>query len=100
MRYTPEEIGRFRLRDIYDAINGYNDEETESFKRIAGLVRTATSILWNTQVVEEGRLDPEELWKFGWEAKEEMAGPQMSEEEAKKLKHNEEFQKKYLEEHF
>jgi hypothetical protein len=100
LRYTPEEIGRFRLRDIYDTINGYNDEEVEGFKRIAELVRTATCILWNTQVVEEGRLDPDELWRFKWETEEAVAGPQMSAEEAKRLKENEEYQRKYLEDHF
>lgn len=67
LRFTPDELGRMKLRDIFDAVNGYNEEDDAKFRRLANLVRTATSVLWNTQVKEEARVDADELWRFAWE---------------------------------
>lgn len=66
--YKPDEVDRCRLPDIIDALIAYDETETRRFRREATLVRQATLILWNTQVVEESRItDPLQLWTFGWE---------------------------------
>jgi hypothetical protein len=100
LRFTPHEIGRFRLGDIFDAINGYNEEDAGRLKQYAEVVRIATCILWNTQVTEEGRLNPEDLWPFSWENREETEGPQASAEEEERIVQHREYQKRFLEEHF
>jgi len=96
LRYTPEELGKFRLGDIYDALIGYYEEETAKFRRIADVIRQQTLILWNTQVTEESRkTDPAELWRFSWEYEQEIRGPQDSVNEDK-LKELEDRQKNFL----
>jgi hypothetical protein len=68
LRLTPREAGCFRLADIYDAITGYNEEDSAHFRRTAELIRTSTALLWNVHVSEESRMEADELWRFGWEA--------------------------------
>jgi hypothetical protein len=53
--------------DFMDAFAGYNETENERLKAIAELIRNATVLIWNTQVIEESRKMPEELWPFSWD---------------------------------
>ena len=86
--YKPDEAGRCRLPDIFDAILGHDEMETGRFRRQAILLRQATLILWNTQVKETDRIDdPEKLWRFKWEEGEEPEeeGDQTTEEQVRDL---------------
>jgi len=65
--------------------------ESDRFKAHAGLLRNATSILWNIQVKKEDRKYAEELWPFPWENRVEQLTP----EEAAKQKRRREAQRNW-----
>lgn len=65
--YDPERFAKMIVGDFFDAMAGYNEAETERFKRDAGLIRRATTLLWNIQVSRNERREEKELWPFGWE---------------------------------
>lgn len=67
------------------ALNGHIEAENDRLKAMSGLVRTATTKLWNTQVVEESRCSEIELWRFPWEADEAGIAERISSEERKKI---------------
>jgi hypothetical protein len=65
--YDPGRFAKMIVGDFFDAMAGYNEAETERFKRDAGLIRRATALLWNIQVSKEYRKEENELWPFRWE---------------------------------
>jgi hypothetical protein len=67
------------------AFNGHTEAENEKLKSLSCLVRTATTMLWNTQVVEESRKSETELWRFPWEADETGITERINSEERKKI---------------
>jgi hypothetical protein len=72
MNYTPERFGLMRVGDFFDALAGYNEAEDEKIKSIAEIIRTSTTLLWNTQQTEESAIKkPEQLWHFPWDKEEE-----------------------------
>ena len=71
--------------DFLDALAGYNEGENERLRNTAELVRTATTILRNTQPMEGGALTAQQLWKFPWDKEtEEPVEKPMSQEERQK----------------
>ena len=99
LHYRPDELGRCRIGDIFDAMIGHNEEVDNRFRSNANLVRTATALLWNIQVKEECQRTEEELWRFLWETEgdNEM---KLTGEEMEQVRKNEEAQKEYLINHF
>lgn len=66
--------------DFMDAMAGYKEGESERIKSIAELIRTSTTLIWNTQVTEESRMKPGELWKFGWDVAAEASSEEVPDE--------------------
>jgi len=81
---------------MLDAMGGYTEGENDRIKVIAQIIRTATTKLWNTQIIEEDRLTEEELWPFPWE-KNNIQVEETDEEEKKRISDE---QEKYLIKHF
>jgi hypothetical protein len=52
---------------MLDAMTGFTENENERIKTLASIVRTATTKLWNTQIVIDDRMEEQELWPFAWE---------------------------------
>jgi hypothetical protein len=67
LRYTPDRFGLMMVGDFLDAMAGYNEGEGERIKSIVEIVRTATTILRNTQPMEGGPLKPSDLWPLSWD---------------------------------
>lgn len=65
--YDPQRFGKMMVGDFMDALGGYNEAELERVKALAELVRKSTTLLWNTQVIEESRLEPDNLWPLPWD---------------------------------
>lgn len=61
--------------DFIDAIGGYNEAELERVKVLTELVRKSCTLLWNTQIIPEERLEPEKLWPLPWENEEVRSQP-------------------------
>lgn len=57
--------------DFLDAYIGFNNQENERIKVLAGLIRTSTALLWNIQVAREDRLPEHKLWPLPWDKNEE-----------------------------
>jgi hypothetical protein len=70
LHLTQDQFGRMPVGDMLDAMAGHNEARDERIKDLSGIIRIATSILWNIQVPVEDRVSPEELWPFEWEKKE------------------------------
>lgn len=86
--YEPARFAKMIVGDFFDAMTGYNEAETERFKRDAGLIRRATSILWNIQVSKEYRKEENELWPFKWEVEDMRKENSEAYEEALKRSKN------------
>jgi hypothetical protein len=69
--------------DFLDAMGGYNEGEFERMKSLSELVRTSSTLLWNTQVEVQERLQPYELWPFSWDKFTEVKIEKISDEERK-----------------
>jgi len=67
MGYSPRRFGRSRIGDLLDAMQGYNEAEAERVKMLIGVIRRATTLLWNTQVGSDDRRTAEELWPLPWD---------------------------------
>lgn len=65
--YDPQRFGLMMVGDFIDALGGYNEAEIERVKVLAELIRKSTTLLWNTQVIEESRLEPDKLWPLPWD---------------------------------
>lgn len=80
--YTPDRFGLMLVGDFLDAMAGYNEGENERIKSTAELIRTATTILRNTQPMEGGPVTAQQLWCFPWDKEqEEPVVKPMSEQE-------------------
>jgi hypothetical protein len=80
--YTPDRFGLMLVGDFLDAMAGFNEGENDRIKSTAELIRTATTILRNTQPMEGGALSAHQLWPFSWDKEaEEPVELAMSEEE-------------------
>lgn len=84
LNYTPERFGRTIVGDFLDAMTGYNEAESERVKRIAEIIRSSTTILWNIQVDKTERLTPAQLWPFIWDKTNNTYEVELTEEEVRK----------------
>jgi hypothetical protein len=73
------------VKDLLDAMSGFNEREGEKTKTLAELLRIQTTILWNIQVGENEKLEPQKLWKLPWDVKNESDLPEVPEEEKAKI---------------
>lgn len=79
--YDPLRFGLTRVGDLIDAMNGYNEAESERIRAMTELLRTSTSILVNIQLAKEDRIRAQELWPLPWDKKEEILLEEITEEE-------------------
>ena len=84
MNLSPVDFWNMRLKDFFLKLQFRNEQEQSMIRLKCNLIRTQTTILFNTQTVKEDRKKPEELWKFPWDKKEESSVVEMTEEEYKK----------------
>jgi len=97
LNYTPVRFGHSRIGDILDAMTGFIDAENDRIKALASIVRTATTKLWNTQIIESDRLTEIKLWRFPWEKQEDVPNNEANKEE---LKRDADAQAEYLLKYF
>ncbi len=65
---TPEEFYSLRLIYFFEKMEGYFDKVTEDRKFSAFLIRRATTILYNTQIVEKSDAkEVYQLWPLPWD---------------------------------
>jgi hypothetical protein len=83
--YDPQRFGFMMVGDFIDALGGYNEAELERVKAVAEIVRKSTTLLWNIQVTEESRLEPDKLWRFPWDKEEEIRADPVPEEVKKEI---------------
>jgi hypothetical protein len=83
--YDPQRFGFMMVGDFIDALGGYNEAELERIKAVAEIVRKSTTLLWNIQVIEESRLEPDKLWPLPWDKAETIKEEPVPEEVKKEI---------------
>jgi hypothetical protein len=86
--YTPERFGVTLVGDFMDALAGFKENEGERIKSLVEVVRRSTTILANTQPLQDGPLTASELWPLPWDEKLLMSD--IPEEERKEIEETQE----------